>query len=593
MITTTGKSIIAKYLIDQAPSYAAYIAVGCGLNPRASSFTVKNKQLSGTTITLTTSAAHSLVAGDKIFVSGLGPLFDGARTVASVTSTTVLITTTALPATTAIVHSTPAAGSARATTATAHGLSVGDIITIAETTEFNNTDVVVSAVTATTFDFPDASTTNGADVIGTITIDVPDNGSISLDFSSKEKLDFEMFRVPIISRSYSIDENGVSQVVFSAELPTQEIYYMTEAGIFSAGSNPVAVTSDSRLLHSFSSIENWEYHSATVVSIPSPTQITNISTGIMEYNLDPVFFINNTEDMFSDTNIARGKKHLEQPRMLENSVAVAGNLSTINTSAATWTASGEPHIHLTSQSYPLDVNSSSDEIALAFSLLKRNVAEENPTFVNILVEFSSEEAEAVQSYARMQIQLSSTDFDSNGSYTYFVKKKTLAELKKSSNFSWTNAKIIKVYCDVIPTTRTISNKVLTNNIATITTTAAHYVAIGDSVTVALSTPDAVFDGVQTVTAVTTTSPHTISYAKTNANVGTTAAAGTLTRDGQSTFIALDGLRFENNFDMTANPLYGMTAYSPISSSTNTTIFKDANSKNLLDMKIVLDIGMGS
>jgi hypothetical protein len=372
---------------------------------------------------------------------------------------------------------------------------------------------------------------------------------------------------------------------------------MTEAGIFSAGSNPVAVTSDSRLLHSFSSIENWEYHTSTAVSIPSPTQIANISTGIMESNLDPVFFINNTEDMFSSTNIARGKKHLEQPRMLENSVAVAGNMSVINVSASTWTtvvsSVDQPHIHLTSQSYPLDVNSSSDEIALAFSLLKRNVAEENPTSIYIMIEFSSEETESVQSYARMQIELSSADFTANGDYTYFVKKKTLAELKKSSNFSWANAKIIKVYCDVIPTTKSINNKVLTNNIATITTSAAHYVAVGDSVTI--SGVDATFNGTYPVTAVTTTSPHTISYAKTNANVtsAVVSPAGTLTRDGQSMFVALDGLRFENNFDMTANPLYGMTAYSPISSSTNTTILKDANSKNLLDMKLTLDLGMGS
>jgi len=33
MITNTGKSIIAKYLLGQAPSYASYIAIGCGATP--------------------------------------------------------------------------------------------------------------------------------------------------------------------------------------------------------------------------------------------------------------------------------------------------------------------------------------------------------------------------------------------------------------------------------------------------------------------------------------------------------------------------------------------------------------------------------
>ena len=35
MITNTGKDIIAKYLLGQAPSYASYIAVGCGPRPLA------------------------------------------------------------------------------------------------------------------------------------------------------------------------------------------------------------------------------------------------------------------------------------------------------------------------------------------------------------------------------------------------------------------------------------------------------------------------------------------------------------------------------------------------------------------------------
>jgi hypothetical protein len=33
MITNTGKSIIAKYLVGQAPAYASYIAIGCGPTP--------------------------------------------------------------------------------------------------------------------------------------------------------------------------------------------------------------------------------------------------------------------------------------------------------------------------------------------------------------------------------------------------------------------------------------------------------------------------------------------------------------------------------------------------------------------------------
>ena len=35
MITNNGKEIIAKYLLGQAPSFASYIAAGCGARPLA------------------------------------------------------------------------------------------------------------------------------------------------------------------------------------------------------------------------------------------------------------------------------------------------------------------------------------------------------------------------------------------------------------------------------------------------------------------------------------------------------------------------------------------------------------------------------
>lgn len=72
---------------------------------------------------------------------------------------------------------------------------------------------------------------------------------------------------------------------------------------------------------------------------------------------------------------------------------------------------------------------------------------------------------------------------------------------------------------------TVTNKALTANVATLTLSAAHTVPVGASVTVALSPSDAVFDGTFIVTAVTS---NTISYAKTNANVTSTASGGTAT-----------------------------------------------------------------
>lgn len=71
--------------------------------------------------------------------------------------------------------------------------------------------------------------------------------------------------------------------------------------------------------------------------------------------------------------------------------------------------------------------------------------------------------------------------------------------------------------------KTISNKALTSNVATLTTSAAHGYAVGYSVTV--SGVGAPFDGTYTITAVPSST--TFSYAKTNANVTSAAATGSV------------------------------------------------------------------
>jgi hypothetical protein len=73
------------------------------------------------------------------------------------------------------------------------------------------------------------------------------------------------------------------------------------------------------------------------------------------------------------------------------------------------------------------------------------------------------------------------------------------------------------------TSKTVTNKALTSNVATITTSAAHGLVVGNTVTIA--GVDATFNGTYTLTAVTA---DTVSYAKTASNVTSVAATGTLT-----------------------------------------------------------------
>ena len=75
----------------------------------------------------------------------------------------------------------------------------------------------------------------------------------------------------------------------------------------------------------------------------------------------------------------------------------------------------------------------------------------------------------------------------------------------------------------IATTISVTNKALTSNVATLTTSAAHGLGVGQVVTV--SGVDSTFNGTFTLTAVTS---DTLSYAKTASNVSSTAATGTVT-----------------------------------------------------------------
>lgn len=85
----------------------------------------------------------------------------------------------------------------------------------------------------------------------------------------------------------------------------------------------------------------------------------------------------------------------------------------------------------------------------------------------------------------------------------------------------------------------VSNKALTSNVATLTTSSAHKLFTGDSVTV--SGIDATFNGTYTVVSVPTTT--TFTYAKVSANVASVAASGSVSTT--ATFYIVKDLRVNN------------------------------------------------
>ena len=361
------------------------------------------------------------------------------------------------------------------------------------------------------------------------------------EYSSKERMDFEMFRAPIISRGY-VNDGGATQVVLTAEIPTEERYEITEVGIFSAASNPAAGTNDSRVLFSFTDSENWEYHTATESktinfyqqqlsqsSFDENTGEYSVPEGGLEDSInieDPVFAANSDNAIFED---AIRVNRNERCRFLNNTIFMRGDFSEIrrdiqgNLYYDTDPLETDPlynpnHIHLNGVSVNLEKASGRDQIKVAYSVVNKDVSgtAPEPDSASIIIEFASADTvvDTDKEYARFKVYNDSVNFSTN---RYFIETKALEDLEYSSNFSWSRVSVVKIYASVGETSESYSDNF---------------------------------------------------------------------------YLALDAIRYENITSQ--NPLYGMTGYTVVrnsnASGTNPLpIIKGANTSNLMEFRFGLDV----
>jgi hypothetical protein len=283
---------------------------------------------------------------------------------------------------------------------------------------------------------------------------VPSDGVFG-DYSQKKSLDFEMFRIPIISRGF-VNENGIDKVVLTAELPTEERYEITEVGVFSAASNPVAGSFDSRNIFSFAETDNWLYQPVGSSAIDIPVRYEPLDgeseNGIINQTVN-VFATNADNRIFTQSD--RVARH-ERCRFLNNIIAIVGNDSTLTTDSAgkIQVGSGSKYIRLNETNVDLTKNSPLDELRLAFSVVNK-VANSNtvPDNVKILLEFSHAGLNAVQEYARFEVNIddqayvagTSTDKRNLATNRYIVATKALKDLNKTDNFDWREVTSVKIY----------------------------------------------------------------------------------------------------------------------------------------------------
>lgn len=277
-----------------------------------------------------------------------------------------------------------------------------------------------------------------------------DTSATPSDFSNKENLDFEMFRVPISSRGYVV-EDGQSKLVLTAELPTEERYEISEVGIYSAGSNPNAAAYDSRSILVFSQGENWQHvtSSATtdILRITEPldsalsNNVIDTTSKIFESNADnKIFYNQNRSDRY------------ERCRYFNNIIAIRGDSCTMTTSGGHLVIGSNPeYIRATGISLDFAKNAPADELRLAFSVINKDGDSVSvPDTVKIIIEFTNSIDNT--KFARFETSVSNgtgigqQDFANN---RYCLIKKELQDLYRSSNFSWSSVDTINVYASVI------------------------------------------------------------------------------------------------------------------------------------------------
>jgi hypothetical protein len=404
------------------------------------------------------------------------------------------------------------------------------------------------------------------------------------DYSNKTSLDFEMLRVPISSRGF-VNEDGVSKLVLTAELPSEERYEISEIGIFSAGSNSAAGAYDSKTVLAFTQTENWQHHTnlattainAITEALDSPNDNNIIATEniVFQTNADNSIFYKTTRaeryercrflnnvivingsdanltKSVSLTNVSGNGTLITYTTLKDHNLSIGDTVTVtgvnpvnynISSSVSTvpspttftllsdqigsyvsggsttvkhfYIENGSNHIHLAGTLLDFDKNSPIDELKLAFSIINKDgTSSASPDNARVLVEFASSD-QVDGEYARFEADIvkgtGEGQYDLNNN-RYCLVTKQLQELYTSPNFTWNSVSVIKVYASTF-----VSNTI-----------------------------------------------------------------------SDDFYIALDAMRLENV--ATTNPLYGLTGYSVIKNTDSTTIIKSPNTTSFVEFRFSIGV----
>ena len=415
---------------------------------------------------------------------------------------------------------------------------------------------------------------------GAVPLDANDIAPSPSTLAGKTFMDFEMIRVPIISKGF-VDDNGVSKVSLTAELPKENRYDITEIGLWSSGSNSLAKNFDSRILFNFS--ESWQAHSTSISEITTPTPLgsgSDITTSLRYFRA----LSNNT--IFSS---ADRKARKEGPRFLDSKIFLRGDSSIIQGASGSW--SGE------NPSYPVTNKAASTGTAvLTIGNHLLNVGDS--VVVNISdaifdgTHTITARTSTTISYATVgtvgstattgtvvfsdstHIHLNAINFDISQNAPSDKILFAFSLVDKDGIGPGEDPDYVKILLEFYRNETSVTSGYAKYEIYVDGTefSGDRYKVISIPISDLITSPD--FSSTQ------------IRLARIFSSVVYTDSGQQKTSPNH--YVELEGIRIEN--DTTANPLYGMVGYSVVRTTDGQPLYKYQNTNNYVEFRFNLDVG---
>jgi hypothetical protein len=412
-------------------------------------------------------------------------------------------------------------------------------------------------------------------------LDANDVAPLPAELAAKTKMDFEMIRVPISSKGF-VDDNGTTKVSFTADLPKENKYDITEIGLWSSGSNSLAASFNSRTIFNFS--EDWQAHSTSISSITTPTPLGitgDITTALKQFRAS------SSDSVFS-TSERRSRK--EGPRFLDSKILLRGDSSVIQGATGSW--SGEnPSFNvnnkekagttaiLTTVTHLLNVG---DSITVNISDLEFDGTHEITARTNTEITYEHDLSSTVASIAAAgtvvfsgstHIHLNAINFDISKNSPSDIISLAFSLIDKDS-VGGGDPDYVKILVEFYRNETSITTGFAKAEVYIAGGEFANdrYKVVEIPISSLITSPD--FSSEQ------------IRVARVFASVIYTASGEQMSSPLH--YVELEGLRIEN--ETTINPVYGMVGYSIVRTPDGQPIHKYKNTNNYVEFRFNLDVG---